>query len=454
MHDSALALLLSRGQFAFTIGLHIVLAAFALGLAQFLALMEGLWLFRRKKVCEEVYRFWLKVFGLTTAVGAVSGVVMEFQFGTNWAPFAYKTGGIVGPLMLYEVMVAFFLESALAGVMIFGLGRIRPGIHFVVTLLVAAGAMVSAFWILAANSWMQTPTGFTLDDAGIFHPDSWLTILRAPSFPWRLTHMILAALIATAFLVAGVGAWRLLKNLQRPAARVMVSYALWLAVILVPAQIVIGDLHGENTLRYQPQKIAAIEGSWRQPPAGQGEPVRLFALPDQHAATNHAELAIPQLGSLYLRHNLHGHIKGLTEFPQADIPPVLPVFFAFRIMVGLGILMLMVSLAALILRLRKRLFTSKSLLKILVLMSPAGFIAMISGWVVTEVGRQPWTVWGILRTADSHSPLSDSLVITSASAILIVYAFAFISGLHYFMRYADTEHDSEKYVEAREHDHA
>lgn len=454
MHESALALLLSRGQFAFTIGLHIVLAAFALGLAQFLVFLEGMWLFRGNRACYDLYRFWLKVFGFTTAVGAVSGVVMEFQFGTNWAPFAFRVGGILGPLMLYEVLVAFFLESALAGVMIFGLGRIRPGIHFAVTLLVALGALISAFWILAANSWMQTPTGFTLDDAGIFHPESWLTILRAPSFPWRLTHMILASLIATAFLIAGVGAWRLLKGIQSSGARVMVSCAMWLAAILLPVQIITGDLHGENTLKYQPQKMAAIEGSWRQPPAGQGEPIRLFALPDQSAAVNHAELAIPQLGSLYLRHNLHGHIKGLSEFPAADIPPVLPVFFAFRIMVGLGILMLIVSGAALIMRLRNRLFTSQRMLKVLVVMSPAGFIAMLSGWVVTEVGRQPWTVWGILRTSESHSTLTALQVFTSATAILIIYAFAFFSGLRYFMRYVATAHDDEITGPEKEHDHA
>ncbi|MEM6161791.1 cytochrome ubiquinol oxidase subunit I [Erwinia sp. P6884] len=440
MPDAELTLLLSRWQFAVTIGLHIVLAAFALGLSTFLAFLEGAWLIRKDRRYLDVYRFWLKVFSLTIAVGAVSGVVMEFQFGTNWGPFARKAGGILGPLMLYEVLVAFFMEAALAGVMIFGMDRIGPKKHFAVTCLVAVGGLISAFWILAANSWMQTPVGFFRDEAGNFHPDSWLTILSSPSFPWRLTHMVLAALLATVFIVAGVGAWRLRKNRQPAEARLMVSLSMWMAIILMPLQIAVGDLHGENTLQYQPQKLAAMEGSWHRPPAGEGEPLRLFAIPDQAAQRNYAELAIPQVGSLYLKHNLHGQIKPLSEFPKDEIPEVLPVFYAFRVMVGLGLLMLATSGAALIMRLRKKLYSSEMLLKLLIVMSPAGFIAMLAGWVVTETGRQPWTVWGLLRTEESVSALPAAWVIASGTAILVVYLIAFAAGLRYFMRYVAQEH--------------
>ncbi|WP_052118462.1 cytochrome ubiquinol oxidase subunit I [Erwinia oleae] len=435
MPDADLTLLLSRGQFAVTIGLHIVLAAFALGLAQFLAFFEGMWLWTGDRRYRSLYRFWLKIFALTIAVGTVSGGVMEFQFATNWSELVRRTGGILGPLMLYEVLVAFFMESALAGVMIFGLDRIRPGVHFLVTLLVALGALISAFWILAANSWMQTPTGFTLDAAGILQPESWLTILLAPSFPWRLTHMVLAALLATAFLVAGVGAWRLLKGIEPETARLMLSLAMWLALILMPVQIIIGDLHGENTLEYQPQKVAAMEGNWRRPPQGEGEPLRLFAIPDAEAQRNRAEVAIPDIASLYLRHNLHGHIQSLSEFPKTDLPPVALVFFAFRLMVGLGIIMFAASLAVFLLRLRKRLYGARWLLKSLVLLSPAGFAAMLAGWVVTEVGRQPWAVWGVLRTAQGVSPLPSAWVSASLTAVVIIYAIAFAAGLRYFLHY-------------------
>lgn len=438
MLDADLTLLLSRGQFATTMGLHIILAAFALGMSPFLVFLEALWLWRKDRHVLETYRFWLKLFALSVAVGAVSGVIMEFQFGTNWGPFARQTGGVLGPLMFYEVLVAFFLESALTGVMILGMDRIGPKLHFFVTCMVAIGALISAFWILAANSWMHTPTGFIRDAAGNFHPQSWLTILQAPSFPWRFMHMVLAALIATASLVAGVGAWRLIKGLQPASAKNMLSFSLWLLLFLMPLQIVIGDLHGENTLQYQPQKVAAMEGSWHQPPPGEGEPLRLFAIPDQQAQRNRAQIAIPEIASLYLRHDLHSHIKSLSEFPAQDIPHVATVFYAFRVMVGLGLLMLAASLCAAILRFRRRLFDSPLLLKFLVLLTPAGFFAMLAGWVVTETGRQPWTVWGLLRTEHSFSALPSSWVIASFSSILLIYLVAFISGMAYFLHYVNS----------------
>ncbi|MDU3078432.1 MAG: cytochrome ubiquinol oxidase subunit I, partial [Mixta calida] len=328
MPDAELTLLLSRAQFAVTIGLHIILAGFSFGLSLWLVLLEGVWLWRREQRYLDVYHFWLKIFALNVAVGVVSGVVMEFQFGANWAPFIERVGGLIGPLMFYEVLVAFFLEAGMVGVMMFGMERIGPRLHFMVTVLVAVGALISAFWILAANAWMQTPAGFVLDEQQRFQPQSWLDIIFTPSFPWRLAHMTLAMLIGTAFMVGAVGAWQLLRDVANPRARLMVSIPLWLLVILTPLQAVVGDLHGENTLRHQPQKIAAVEGDWHRPPPGQGEPLRLFALPDAQQQRNRWEVAIPAIGSLYLRHNLTGQIKSLSEFPPQDIPPVAPLFFA------------------------------------------------------------------------------------------------------------------------------
>lgn len=433
MPDNDVVLLLSRMQFALTIGMHIVLAAFTLGLGLFLVLLEGAWLRHGRQHHWQALQFWMRIFSLTVAIGAVSGVVMEFQFGTNWSPFAHQVGGVIGPLMFYEILVAFFLESGLTGVMLFGMGKINPKLHFAVTCLVALGALISTFWILAANSWMQTPVGFTRDDSGVFHAESWLTVLSSPSFPWRLTHMTLAALIGTSFLLAGIGAWRLLHHADDRAAKCITSWALWLALIVTPLQVIVGDLHGENTRDHQPTKLAAMEGSWHRPAPGEGEPLRLFAIPDQQEQKNHAELAIPRLGSLYLRHNLSGEIASLSEFPPQNQPPVLPVFFAFRIMVGLGVVMLLTSVAALWLRRGDRLWR-RGFLKWLVCLTPAGFIAMLAGWVVTEMGRQPWTVYGLVRTAESVASLARSSVIFSFSGVIVVYLLSFGVGIHYLVR--------------------
>lgn len=436
MPDAELTLLLSRAQFAVTIGLHIILAGFSFGLSLWLVVLEGAWLWRRRQHYLDLYNFWLKIFALNVAVGVVSGVVMEFQFGTNWAPFIQRAGGLIGPLMFYEVLVAFFLEAGMVGVMMFGRDRIGLRLHFMVTVLVAVGALISVFWILAANSWMQTPAGFVLDEQQRFQPQNWLAIIFTPSFPWRTAHMLLAMLIGTSFMVAATSAWQLLQQSNNSRARLMLTLSLWLLPLLTLTQGGVGDLHGENTLHYQPAKLAAIEGDWQRPPAGEGEPLRLFALPDQQQQRNHWEVAIPAAGSLYLRHNLSGQIKSLREFPATDIPPVAPVFFAFRLMVGLGLMMFMVSLTALIQRLRGRLWQTRWLLKLLVLMGPAGFIALLAGWVVTEMGRQPWTVYGIVRTAESVSPIPSRLVIISGSAILLVYALVFTLGLRYLLRAA------------------
>ncbi|WP_293770731.1 cytochrome ubiquinol oxidase subunit I [uncultured Pantoea sp.] len=434
MNDSDWVLMLARAQFAVTMGMHITLAALTLGLAPFLVWFEARWLWGKQQAARDALHFWLILFSLTVAIGAASGVVMEFQFGTHWAPFSHQVGGVIGPLMFYEVLIAFFLESALTGVMLFGFNKIRPGVHFAVTCLVAIGALFSAFWILAANSWMQTPVGFSRNPQGVFLAESWRSILLAPSFPWRFSHMVVGSLIAVAVLIMGVAAWRLRRFSGEPASRLMLNSALTFLLVAMPLQIVLGDLQGENTRDYQPAKLAAMEGSWHRPAQGEGEPLRLFAIPDQQAQRNHLELSLPDLGSLYLRHNLSGHINSLSDFPADAIPPVLPVFFAFRLMVGLGVLILLTTIAANVQRWRGRLMRSGRLLNGLVWLSPAGFIALLSGWVVTEVGRQPWTVYGLLRTAQSVSPLSLGATLSLFVALLLIYGLVFALGLRYLLR--------------------
>ncbi|MBA1272473.1 cytochrome ubiquinol oxidase subunit I [Stutzerimonas azotifigens] len=428
------ALLVARIQFGLTISFHIVLAAFSIGLANFLMVLEGLWLRTRDELYLDLYKFWLKIFALNVTVGVVSGIVMEFEFGTNWGRLSTLAGSVIGPLMFYEVLVAFFLEAGFLGIMLFGMRKVGPKLHFFTTCMVALGSLFSAFWILSANSWMHTPAGFVIGSDGRFEAQDWLAIIFNPSFPYRFTHMTIAAFLATALMVAATGAWHLLRDKSNRGARVMFSMALWVVAVLAPLQILVGDLHGENTLEHQPQKVAAMEGAWDRPPPGAGEPMRLFAIPDMQERRNHFELAIPHVGSLYLRHNLSGTIKSLNEFPPEDIPPVPIVFFAFRIMVGLGLLMAVLGAASVVLRRRGRLYDARWLQRISVWMAPAGFIAMLCGWVVTEVGRQPFTVYGLLRTADSRSPVSLSFVTTSTLSILAVYLLVFGLGLAYLLR--------------------
>ncbi|EJL04753.1 cytochrome d ubiquinol oxidase, subunit I [Pseudomonas fluorescens Q2-87] len=428
------ALLLARYQFAFTISFHIVLAAFSIGLANYLMVLEGLWLWRKRHVYKDIYTFWLKIFALTVAVGTASGLVMEFQFGMHWSALSRRAGAVLGPLMFYEVMVAFFLEAGFIGVMLFGMNKVGPRLHFLSTCAVAVGSLFSAFWILSANSWMHTPAGFSIGGDGRFVPVDWLAIVFNPSFPYRMVHMSLAAFLGTAMLVGGAGAWHLLRNSAHTSARVMFSMALWMAALVGPLQIVAGDLHGENTRDHQPQKLAAMEGSWRRPEAGQGEPLRLFAVPDQVNRKNQFELAIPHLGSLYLRHDWTGTIKSLEEFAPQDIPPVAVVFYAFRAMVGIGLLIVALGIASLVLRWRGRLYECRWLLRCSVIMAPAGFVAMICGWIVTEVGRQPFTVYGLMRTVDSHSGQPLSFVAGSTLAIMVVYLMVFSLGLFYLLR--------------------
>lgn len=428
------ALLLARGQFAFTIGFHIVLAAFTLGLAQFLMVLEGLWLWRKQQVWLSLWRYWSKIFALNVAVGVVTGVVMEFSFGTNWSGLASRTGAVLGPMLYMEVLVAFFLEAGFMGVMLFGMGKVRPWVHFLATSIVALGSFFSAFWILAANSWMQTPDGFLINAQGHFQPVDWWAAIINPSFPWRMAHMVAAAMLGTACLVAACGAWHLLRDARHPAARHMFSLAMWMLLVMAPLQIVLGDLHGENTRDHQPVKLAAIEGNWNPPPPGEGEPMRLFAIPDMEARRNRYEVAIPDVGSLYLRHNLQGTIHSLNQYPRDELPWVPLVFWSFRVMVGLGLLMAFAGVAGLVVRLRRRLWHARWLLRLMVLMAPAGFVAMLAGWVVTEAGRQPWTVYGLLRTAQSASPVSPSLVLGSLIGIVTVYLALSGLGLWFLLR--------------------
>lgn len=428
------ALMAARAQFAITISFHIVLAALTIGLASFLMVLEALWLWRRRKVYLDVYRYWLKVFALNVAVGTASGLILEYQFGLNWSRLSTQAGDILGPLMFYEVLAAFFLEAGFLGIMLFGRKKVGPRLHFFATCAVALGSLISAFWILSANSWMQTPAGYAIGSDGRFIAENWWAIIFNPSFPYRLVHMTLAALLGTATLVAGVSAWQLLQAPKNSRARLQYSMALWTIVMLTPVQIVVGDLHGQHSLKVQPQKVAAIEGSWTRPPEGAGEPLRLFALPDMAERRNHWEVAIPHIGSLYLTHDLSGTIAALDEFPPQDIPPVPAVFFAFRIMVGLGVLMLVQGLSSLILRWRQRLYAARWMLRGCVLMAPAGLVAMLSGWVVTEVGRQPFTVYGLLRTADSLSTVSREQVVGSTWTILSFYLVIFGMGLWVLLR--------------------
>lgn len=427
-------LLAARIQFAITISFHIVLAAFSIGLANFLLVLEALWLRRREQVYLGLYRYWLKIFALNVAIGTASGLILEYQFGLNWGRLATQAGEILGPLMVYEVMAAFFLEAGFLGIMLFGMNKVGPRLHFFATCAVAVGTILSAFWILSANSWMHTPSGFGIGIGGRFVAQDWWAIIFNPSFPYRFAHMMLATFLATALLIAGASAWQLLHASSDHYARVQFSMAMWTVAVLAPLQVVAGDLHGENTLRFQPQKVAAMEGAWERPPPGAGEPLRLFALPDTAEQRNHFELAIPRIASLYLRHDLSSTIRPLTEFAPEDTPPVAIVFWAFRLMVGLGVLMVVLGVTSLVLRHRQRFYTARWMHRCAVLMAPAGFIAMISGWVVTEVGRQPFTVYGLLRTADSASPISSDQVIVSTGVILMFYLVVFGIGLWVLLR--------------------
>ncbi|SDQ77126.1 cytochrome ubiquinol oxidase subunit I [Pseudovibrio sp. Tun.PSC04-5.I4] len=427
----SLAIDLARFQFAFTIAFHIMFPAFTIGLASFLAVLEGLWLWSGRDVYLRVFKFWLVIFALTFAMGVVSGIVMAYQFGTNWSAFSDKTGSIIGPLMGYEVLTAFFLEAGFLGIMLFGMKKVGKKLHFLATVTVAFGTAISAFWIISVNSWMQTPTGYAINEVGQFVPEDWFEIVFNPSFPYRLVHMVMAAYLTTAFVVGAVGAYHLLRNRFSEGAQVMFSMAMWLIIVVTPIQIFAGDLHGLNTLEYQPAKIAAMEGHFEsQGPA----PLILFGWPDVEAGVTRYKVEVPYLSSIILTHSLDGVVPGLNDFPKEDWPPAAIVFVSFRIMVGIGMLMLLVGVWGLWSRARGKLYESEWLQRAAILMGPAGFVAVIAGWTTTEVGRQPFTVYGLLRTVDSASPIEAPAVWASLVLFVAVYCIVFGVGIYYIFR--------------------
>jgi len=432
MFDSLDALLLARAQFAFTVSFHFLFPAFSIGLASYLMVLEGLWLATGKGVYANLFRYWLKIFAVVFAMGVVSGLVMSYQFGTNWSVFSDKAGPIIGPLMAYEVLTAFFLEAGFLGVMLFGINKVGRKLHFTATCAVAIGTFISAFWILSVNSWMQTPTGYEIGANGQFLPGpSWTAIIFNPSFPYRLVHTVLAAYLTTAFAVGGVGAWHLLKDRTNPGARTMFSMAMWMAAIVAPIQIFAGDMHGLNTLEHQPVKVMAMEGHCESHP--DGAPLILFGIPDSARKRVDYAISIPKASSLILKHDLNAPMKGLDSVPDADQPPVGIVFWAFRVMVGLGLAMLGLGLWSLIARWRGKLHEWTWLHRAALLLGPSGFIAVLAGWIVTEVGRQPFTVYGLLRTTASASPLDAPAVAASLLAFVLVYFSVFGMGIWYLL---------------------
>ena len=427
------AIVLARIQFAFTVSFHFLFPATTIGLASYLAVLEGLWLKTGKAEYMDLFRYWIKIFALVFAMGVVSGIVMSYQFGTNWAVFSDKAGPIVGPLMAYEVLTAFFLEAGFLGVMLFGMKRVGSRLHFTATLMVALGTFVSAFWILSVNSWMQTPIGYAINANGQFiSAGSWLAIIFNPSFPYRLLHTISAAYLTTAFIVGGVGAWHLLRDKSNPRSHIMFSMAMWMAAIVAPVQIVLGDLHGINTLEHQPVKVMAMEGHYQSHP--NGAPLILFGVPNSAESRIDYAVQIPKVSSLILKHDLNAPLVGLDTIPKANQPPVGIVFWSFRIMVCLGLLMALLGVLGLVARAKHRLYDWKPLHRFALVMGPSGLVAVLAGWVTTEVGRQPWTIYGLLRTANSASPLAAPAVAASLLAFIVVYFAVFGFGIWYIFK--------------------
>ncbi|WP_102107315.1 cytochrome ubiquinol oxidase subunit I [Oceaniglobus roseus] len=436
------ALDLARFQFAFTITFHIIFPAFSIGLASYLAVLNGLHLITGKETYLKVFQFWKKIFAVAFGMGVVSGIVMSYQFGTNWSVFSDKTGPVLGPLMAYEVLTAFFLEAGFLGVMLFGRDKVGPKLHFFATFMVAVGTLISATWILSVNSWMQTPAGYAINENGQFIPVDWWKIVFNPSFPYRLTHMVLAAYLTTALVVGGVGAWHLMRNSANRSARLMFSMAMWMILFTAPLQIGAGDAHGINTLEHQPVKIMAMEGHYDSHP--DGAPLILFGIPNPEEKRIDYAVEIPKLSSLILKHDLNAPLDGLDTVPDDKEPPVTIVFFTFRIMVGLGFAMLGLALFGAWQRYRGYLYHSPWLHRAAMVMGPMGFVAVVCGWITTEVGRQPYTVYNLLTTAESASPLQASAVGTSLVAFIVVYFFVFGAGTFYLLRLMGREPETAK----------
>ncbi|MGB8695068.1 MULTISPECIES: cytochrome ubiquinol oxidase subunit I [Acinetobacter] len=426
------ALELARIQFAFTVSFHIIFPAISIGLASFLAVLEWRWLKTHDPVYRDLFKFWIKVFALSFGMGVVSGVVMSYQFGTNWSEFSRISGSVTGPLLAYEVLSAFFLEAGFLGIMLFGWGRVGPKAHFFATLMVAVGTCISMFWILSSNSWMQTPQGFTIEN-GIIVPQDWFAIVFNPSFPYRLAHMAMAAFLVSALLVAATAAFHLLKGRRDALVKKSFSMAMWMILALAPLQMFIGDMHGLNTLEHQPAKLAAIEGHW-ETNKDHGMPLYLFGIPDMQAEETKYAIGIPNLGSLIMTHTLDGEVKGLKEFAPEDRPNSLVVFWSFRIMVGLGVLMILMAILGVWLRKTGKFYDSVWLHKFALYMGPSGFIALLAGWFTTEVGRQPWVVYGVLRTKDALSPVSAEQVGLTLVIFVVVYFIVFGVGIFYMLK--------------------
>ncbi|WP_336971939.1 cytochrome ubiquinol oxidase subunit I [Sphingobium aromaticiconvertens] len=439
------ALFLARVQFAFTVSFHFIFPAFSIGLASFLMVLEGMWLKTGRGVYANLYRYWLKIFAVAFGMGVVSGIVMSYQFGTNWSVFSEKAGPVVGPLMAYEVLTAFFLEAGFLGVMLFGINKVGRKLHFFATCMVALGTFISATWIISTNSWMHTPTGFSINAHGQFVPaGSWLPIIFNPSFPYRLTHVVIAAYLTTSLVVAAVGAWHLLRDRSNPGARKMFSMAMWMVAIAAPAQILAGDIHGLNTLEHQPAKVMAMEGHYDSHP--DGAPLILFGIPNPGEKRIDYAIEVPKVSSLILKHDLNAPLAGLDTIADDLEPPLPVVFWSFRVMVGLGMAMLALGLWSIAARVRRQFYDWPTLHRATVIMGPAGFVAVIAGWITTEVGRQPFTVYGHLLTSQSHSPLQASAVAVSLLTFVVVYFIVFGAGTYYLLRLMaqpPTPHESE-----------
>jgi len=424
------AVLLARVQFAFTVSFHIIFPSFTIGLAAFIATLLVRWRMTGEEHFRTLARFWTKIFAVSFAMGVVSGLVLSYQFGTNWSRFSVVVGNVLGPLLGYEVLSAFFLEASFLGIMLFGWNRVSPNLHVLSAILVAIGTSFSAFWILAANSWMQTPAGHEMKD-GIAYPVDWLQIVFNPSFPYRFAHMFTAAYLTTSLVVLAVGARYLAARRFEKEARTMMRMGLGMVAVLAPLQALIGDRHGLNTLEHQPAKIAAIEAHWDGSKPGE---LVLFAIPNQTAEENSLEISLPNMASLLLTHDREGLFKGLKDFPPEDRPPVLAPFFAFRAMVGAGLLMIVIGAVGALLWLRGRLFDTRWYLHSVQYAWPLGFLAILAGWWVTETGRQPWLATGIVRTAEAASPVSFGAVLVTLILFVLVYTVVFSMGIYYINR--------------------
>ena len=433
MTDTLDMVLLARLQFAFTVSFHIIFPSFTIGLASYLAMLEGLWLRTGRQVYRDLYGFWVKIFAVSFGMGVVSGLVMSYQFGTNWSLFSEKTGNVLGPLLGYEVLTAFFLEASFLGIMLFGWKKVGPRLHFAATCIVAVGTVISAFWILAANSWMHTPAGYEIRD-GIFYATDWLEVIFNPSFPYRFVHMVLAAYLTTSVVVASVAALHLLRGIRPGHALVMFRMAMGFLVVVVPLQILAGHEHGANVFEQQPVKLAAMEGHWETWEGG--APLILFGMPRERTQSNDYAIEVPKIGSLIVTGSFDGTIRGLKEWPASEHPPVAIVFWSFRVMVAIGMLMLFIGYVGAFLAWRTDIRKHTLFLRLCFLSGPAGFVAVLTGWITAEVGRQPYTVSGLLRTVDSVSPVTAGAVGTSLIVFVFVYAIIFSAGSWYLFRLA------------------